>query len=84
MPPLLKAHPVAGQYFLNSILAVARIDFFGPARGGLNLDPNLKFNEKMQDAITAALEGGQLAALQGRLAAAQQCAADILANLKTA
>jgi stearoyl-CoA desaturase (Delta-9 desaturase) len=32
-------------------------------------------------AITAALEGAQLAALQGRLAAAQQCAADILANV---
>jgi hypothetical protein len=55
LPPLLKAHPVAGQYFLRNIIAVARMDFYGGARGGLSLDMELKFSEKMAKAMAEAL-----------------------------
>lgn len=47
----LKSHPVAGKYFLGAIVAVARVDFYGPTRGGLDLDPGGKFNEKMSAAF---------------------------------
>ncbi|HEY0858080.1 MAG TPA: DUF4157 domain-containing protein, partial [Albitalea sp.] len=52
---LLKKHPVAGRYYPNAIVAVARLDFYGVTRGGLNLDPNMKFNDTMADAIVEAL-----------------------------
>ncbi|CAG1018930.1 hypothetical protein BURC_03763 [Burkholderiaceae bacterium] len=52
---LLKKHPVAGKYFPNAIVHVARLDFYGATRGGLNLDPEMKFNETMADAIVEAL-----------------------------
>ena len=52
---LLKAHPVARKYYPNAIVAVARIDFYGVTRGGLDLDPNMKFRETMGDAIVEAL-----------------------------
>lgn len=55
LPPLLKAHSVAGQYFLRNIIAVARMDFYGGARGGLSLDMEMKFTEKMGKAMTEAL-----------------------------
>lgn len=53
--PLLKSHPVGRQYFLNAIVAVARIDFYGPTRGALDLDMSGKFNEKMIAAISEAI-----------------------------
>ena len=52
---LLKRHPVAGKYWPNMVVAVARVDFYGVTRGGLNLDPNMKFNDTMGDAIVDAL-----------------------------
>ncbi|BDB28721.1 DUF4157 domain-containing protein (plasmid) [Cupriavidus sp. P-10] len=52
--PLLRKHPVASKY-VNAITAVARIDFYGMARGGLDLDPEMKFGSKMADAIVEAL-----------------------------
>jgi hypothetical protein len=51
---VLKSHPVAKQYYLNTIIAVARLDFYGPTRGALDLDMNGKFKEKMAAAIAEA------------------------------
>jgi hypothetical protein len=52
---LLKKHPVASKYWPNMVVAVARLDFYGLTRGGLNLDPQMKFNDTMGDAIVDAL-----------------------------
>jgi hypothetical protein len=52
--PLLKGHAVAGRYYA-AIAAVARADFFGIARGALDLDPDMKFGKRMSDAISDAL-----------------------------
>jgi hypothetical protein len=52
--PLLRKHPVASKY-VDNIVAVARIDFYGMGRGGLDLDPEMKFNAHMADAIVDAL-----------------------------
>ena len=52
----LKGHPVAGKYWPNAVVAVARLDFFGPGRTyALNLDPDMKFDATMKDAIANAL-----------------------------
>ena len=53
--PFLSTHPVAKKYYPNTVVAVARIDFYGLARGGLDLDPNMKFDETMKGAIEEAL-----------------------------
>lgn len=53
--PFLAAHPVGKKYWPNAVNAVARIDFYGIARAGLDLDPNMAFVDTMKDAIRDAL-----------------------------
>lgn len=60
--PFLSRHPVGKKYFPNAVVAVARLDFYGIARAGLDLDPNMAFKETMKDAIRDALLYGPLAA----------------------
>ncbi len=53
--PFLAAHAVGKKYWPNAVIAVARIDFYGIARAGLDLDPNMAFVDTMKDAIHDAL-----------------------------
>lgn len=53
---VLRRHKVTAAYFPGALVAVAKLDFYGAGRGGLNLDMEMKFDEKMaaarQDATT--------------------------------
>ena len=58
----LSEHPVGKKYYPNAVVAVARLDFYGITRGGLNLDPHMAFDETMKDAIARSLTYNPLAA----------------------